>query len=78
MFKQACAKGEHPTTWFVDSGCSKHMTGDSSKFSSFRHKSKGTVSFGNSGELKVMGIGDIRISEKICDKKCVISERHGL
>ena len=40
------------------------MTGDSSKFSSFRHKSKGIVSFGNSGELKVIGIGDIRISNK--------------
>ena len=48
------------------------MTGDSSKFSSFRHKSKGTVSFGNSGELKVIGIGDIRISEKFVIKNVLL------
>ena len=39
--------------WFVDSGCSRHMTGDQNKFISL-NKKNGNVSFG-SGSAKITG-----------------------
>ena len=41
--------------WFVDSGCSRHMTGDQKKFISL-NKKNGNVSFG-SGFAKITGKG---------------------
>jgi len=43
--------------WFVDSGCSRHMTGDRRKFVSLS-KNKGNVSFG-SGFRRIVGKGTI-------------------
>nr|GFD58187.1 integrase, catalytic region, zinc finger, CCHC-type, peptidase aspartic, catalytic [Tanacetum cinerariifolium] len=33
--------------WYLDSGCSKHMTGDRSQLINFVQKFLGTVKFGN-------------------------------
>ncbi|GJS86341.1 hypothetical protein Tco_0768977 [Tanacetum coccineum] len=33
--------------WYLDSGCSKHMTGDRSQLTNFISKFLGTVKFGN-------------------------------
>jgi hypothetical protein len=33
--------------WYVDTGCSKHMTGDIDKFLTLRKERDGSVSFGN-------------------------------
>ena len=33
--------------WYLDSGCSKHMTGDRNKFITFDEKKTGNVTFGN-------------------------------
>ena len=41
--------------WFVDSGCSRHMTGDKKKFVSL-NKKNGNVSF-ESGSAKITGKG---------------------
>ena len=46
-------------TWVLDSGCSKHMTGDKSWFNSFCPKEKGSVTFGDNGKGKILGIGSI-------------------
>jgi len=45
--------------WFVDSGCSRHMTGDKNKFVSLNNKD-GIVSFG-SGSTKITGKGTIAL-----------------
>nr|GEZ74224.1 retrovirus-related Pol polyprotein from transposon TNT 1-94 [Tanacetum cinerariifolium] len=41
--------------WYLDSGCSKHMTGDRSQLINFVHKFLGTVKFGNDHEVKIIG-----------------------
>nr|GFA14062.1 integrase, catalytic region, zinc finger, CCHC-type, peptidase aspartic, catalytic [Tanacetum cinerariifolium] len=46
---------------YLDSGCSKHMTGDRSKLVNFVQKFLGTVKFGNDHMAKIMGYGDYQI-----------------
>ncbi|GJT77498.1 retrovirus-related pol polyprotein from transposon TNT 1-94 [Tanacetum coccineum] len=47
--------------WYLDSGCSKHMTGDRSQLTNFVHKFLGTVKFGNDEIANIMGYGDFQI-----------------
>nr|GEW33511.1 integrase, catalytic region, zinc finger, CCHC-type, peptidase aspartic, catalytic [Tanacetum cinerariifolium] len=47
--------------WYLDSGCSKHMTEDRSQLVSFVHKFLGTVKFRNDHVAKIMGYGDYQI-----------------
>nr|GEW62337.1 retrovirus-related Pol polyprotein from transposon TNT 1-94 [Tanacetum cinerariifolium] len=47
--------------WYLDSGCSKHMTGDRSQLINFVQKFLGTVKFGNDHVAKFMGYGDYQI-----------------
>nr|GEX82244.1 hypothetical protein [Tanacetum cinerariifolium] len=47
--------------WYLDSGCSKHMTGDRSQLVNFVQKFLGTVKFGYDHVAKIMGYGDYQI-----------------
>ncbi|GKA96331.1 retrovirus-related pol polyprotein from transposon TNT 1-94, partial [Tanacetum coccineum] len=47
--------------WYLDSGCSKHMTGDRSQLTNFVNKLLGTVKFGNDHVAKILGYGDYHI-----------------
>nr|GEZ41208.1 retrovirus-related Pol polyprotein from transposon TNT 1-94 [Tanacetum cinerariifolium] len=47
--------------WYLDSGCSKHMTGDCSQLINFIQKFLGTVKFGNDHVAKIIGYGDYQI-----------------
>ncbi|GKE50774.1 hypothetical protein Tco_1485930, partial [Tanacetum coccineum] len=47
--------------WYLDSGCSKHMTGDRSQLTNFVNKFLGTVKFRNDHVAKIMGYGDYQI-----------------
>ncbi|GKC03679.1 retrovirus-related pol polyprotein from transposon TNT 1-94 [Tanacetum coccineum] len=47
--------------WYLDSGCSKHMTEDHSQLTNFVHKFLGAVKFGNDQVAKIMGYGDYQI-----------------
>ncbi|GJT89489.1 integrase, catalytic region, zinc finger, CCHC-type containing protein [Tanacetum coccineum] len=47
--------------WYLDSGCSKHMTGDRSQLTNFVNKFLGTVKFGNDHVAKILGYGDYHI-----------------
>ncbi|GJX28934.1 retrovirus-related pol polyprotein from transposon TNT 1-94 [Tanacetum coccineum] len=47
--------------WYLDSGCSKHMTEDSSQLTNFVNKFFGTVKFGNDHVAKILGYGDYQI-----------------
>ncbi|GJY91293.1 retrovirus-related pol polyprotein from transposon TNT 1-94 [Tanacetum coccineum] len=44
--------------WYLDSGCSKHMTGDRSRLRNFMNKFIGTVRFRNDHFGAIMGYGD--------------------
>nr|GEU50093.1 retrovirus-related Pol polyprotein from transposon TNT 1-94 [Tanacetum cinerariifolium] len=47
--------------WYLDSGCSNHMTGDRSQLINFVQKFLGTVKFENGHVAKIMGYGDYKI-----------------
>nr|GEU94553.1 putative reverse transcriptase domain-containing protein [Tanacetum cinerariifolium] len=47
--------------WYLDSGCSKHMTRNCSQLTNFVNKFLGTVKFGNDQIAKIMGYGDYQI-----------------
>ncbi|GKA40018.1 retrovirus-related pol polyprotein from transposon TNT 1-94, partial [Tanacetum coccineum] len=47
--------------WYLDSGCSKHMTGDCSQLINFVIKFLGTVKFKNDHLAKILGYGDYQI-----------------
>ena len=58
MQKQMCLKAK-TTKWYLDSGCSKHMTGDITRFTSIIMKQQGHVTFGDNNKGKILGIGKI-------------------
>ena len=47
--------------WYLDSGCSKHMTRDRSKFITLDEKKSGNVTFGNDKLGKIKGKGSVSI-----------------
>nr|GFB09376.1 spindle assembly checkpoint component MAD1-like [Tanacetum cinerariifolium] len=47
--------------WIIDSGCSKHMTGNRALLTNFVEKFLGTVRFGNSDFVVITGYGDVVI-----------------
>ncbi|WVZ93941.1 hypothetical protein U9M48_039890 [Paspalum notatum var. saurae] len=52
--------------WIMDSGCSRHMTGHRKWFSSLNPVStKEYITFGDTGQGKVLGVGSISLSPKL-------------
>nr|GEX29790.1 retrovirus-related Pol polyprotein from transposon TNT 1-94 [Tanacetum cinerariifolium] len=47
--------------WYLDSGCSKHMTGDRSQLTNFVSKFLGTIKFRNDHVAMIIGYGDYQI-----------------
>ncbi|KAL5546924.1 hypothetical protein UlMin_006611 [Ulmus minor] len=45
--------------WFLDSGCSRHMTGDINQFSNLEKKIGGKVTFGDNGKGNIIGKGTV-------------------
>ncbi|XP_070017751.1 uncharacterized protein [Nicotiana sylvestris] len=43
--------------WYMDSGCSKHMTGSNNQFLSLEDLKRGNVSFGNGKKGEIIGVG---------------------
>eukprot|EP00253_Pinus_taeda_P032416 PITA_32416 len=52
--------------WYIDSGCSKHMTGDKEKLESYTALEKGKkVSFGNDTPAAIKGKGIAQLKEQV-------------
>ena len=47
--------------WYLDSGCSRHMTGDKSLFKSLKEKVGDYVTFGDRSHAQVLGKGTVKI-----------------
>jgi len=45
--------------WYLDSGCSKHMTGDKSKFLCISYKQEWHVTYGDINKGRILGRGSI-------------------
>ncbi|GJY01225.1 putative ribonuclease H-like domain-containing protein [Tanacetum coccineum] len=54
--------------WYLDSGCSKHMTGDRSRLRNFMKKFIRTVRFGNDHFGAIMGYGDYVIGDSVISR----------
>ena len=51
--------------WYLDSGCSKHMTGDLTKFTSLKLKEEGHVTYGDNNRGRILGRGIVGIGNSI-------------
>nr|GFB76195.1 hypothetical protein [Tanacetum cinerariifolium] len=54
--------------WIIDSGCSKHMTGNRALLTNFVEKFLGTVRFGNNDFAMISGYGDVVIGSMTIKK----------
>nr|GEU47168.1 integrase, catalytic region, zinc finger, CCHC-type, peptidase aspartic, catalytic [Tanacetum cinerariifolium] len=54
--------------WFLDSGCSRHMTGDRARLINFVEKFIGTVRFGNDEYAAIVGYGDYKLGDTIISR----------
>ena len=66
--------------WFVNSGCSRHMTGEKANFLSLAATHRGSVAFGNGKLGTIVGIGKIgeSLSNSIEDVDLVDGLKHNL
>jgi hypothetical protein len=62
MLKVCLVSSHRENAWILDNGCSHHMTGFNSNFSSLEPYDGGTVTFGNNKrKSKIIGIGTISV-----------------
>ncbi|GJY67048.1 retrovirus-related pol polyprotein from transposon TNT 1-94 [Tanacetum coccineum] len=54
--------------WYLDSGCSRHMTGDCARLINFVKKFIGTVRFGNDEYAAIIGYGDYKLGDTIISR----------
>ncbi|GJY54788.1 hypothetical protein Tco_0446452 [Tanacetum coccineum] len=66
--------------WYLDSGCSKHMTGDRSRLMNFVKKFIGTVGFGNDHFGAIIGYGDYVVGNSVISRKhsCYVRDTDGV
>jgi hypothetical protein len=67
--------------WYIDNGCSKHMTRDQNMFLTLDKTKGGNVMFGNDNSAKIIGKGTICLgSEKAKEKNVLLIEdmKHNL
>jgi hypothetical protein len=58
--------GDLKNIWLIDSGCSRHMTGDKGWFSSLVPvMTKRYITFRDNGRGRVLSEGEIKVSDKI-------------
>ncbi|GKB26620.1 retrovirus-related pol polyprotein from transposon TNT 1-94 [Tanacetum coccineum] len=60
--------------WIIDSGCSKHMTGNRALLTNFVEKFLGTVRFGNNDFAVIAGYGDVVIGSMMIKKVCYVKD----
>ncbi|KAK9121019.1 hypothetical protein Syun_018636 [Stephania yunnanensis] len=53
------ADARKSTPWYLDSGCSRHMTGDAHQFIELKRHDGGKVTFGDNNKGRVIGLGTV-------------------
>ncbi|KAG7579315.1 Zinc finger CCHC-type [Arabidopsis thaliana x Arabidopsis arenosa] len=56
--------GTASNPWYFDSGCSRHMTGNSDVLSTFTEEASGKVTFGDGGKGRIRGKGNIECDDQ--------------
>jgi len=60
--------------WYLDSGCSKHMTGEASQLINLKWKPAGFVTYGDNNRGMILGVGDIGSENKVIIKDVLLVE----
>ena len=67
-----CVHGKRRDLWYLDSGCSRHMTGDHSLFTGFEKKVGPGVTFGDDNKGYTLGYGKIKKENVIIEKVALV------
>ncbi|WP_222429778.1 hypothetical protein, partial [Cobetia crustatorum] len=54
-------KATSHSKWYLDSGCSRHMTGDKNLFTDLKDMTDGSVTFGDGSNCKIIGQGTVQL-----------------
>ena len=65
---------EKQDLWHIDSGFSKHMTGNPTRFKKLKDN-KGRVTFGDNKSSKIIGKGTVVINGKIKEENVLLVEK---
>ena len=65
------AEEENEDIWFLDSGCSNHMTGNILMFSMLDEHVKSQVTLGTNSKVSVMGKGSVSVWTNKRDRKTI-------
>nr|GFA18931.1 hypothetical protein [Tanacetum cinerariifolium] len=68
----------HICLWIIDSGCSKHMTGNRALLTNFVEKFLGTVHFGNNDFAVIAGYGDVGLEVAFRKSTCFVRNEDGV
>jgi hypothetical protein len=69
--------GDLKNIWLIDSGCSRHMTGDKGWFSSLVPVvTRRYNTFGDIGRGRVLSEGEIKVSDKITLRRVLTQNQH--
>jgi hypothetical protein len=70
--------GDVKNIWLIDSGCSRHMTGDKEWFSSLVPVvTRRYITFGDNGRGRVVSEGEIKVSNKITLRRVALIQSLG-
>ena len=66
--------------WYLDSGCSKHMTEDTQKFNNLKMRQEGFVTYGDNNKGRILGKGDVGSHDSIIIKDVLLVDglKHNL
>jgi hypothetical protein len=70
--------GDLRNVWLIDSGCSRHMTGDKGWFSNLVPVvSRKYITFGDNERRRVLSEGEIKVSDKVTLKRVALVQSLG-
>jgi hypothetical protein len=69
--------GDLKNIWLIDTGCSRHMTGDKGWFSCLVPAvTRRYITFGDNGRGRVLSEGEIKVSDKISLRRVALVQSH--
>jgi len=60
--------------WYLDSGCSKHMTGDAFQLINLKWKPDRFVTYGDNNQGRILGVGDIGGDDDVTIKDVLLMD----
>ena len=67
-----CVQGNRKNLWYLDSGCSRHMTGDSTLLTEFKERAGTSITFGDDSKGYTMGYDLISKGNVIIDEVALV------